>query len=180
MMLRCKWYRWRWSARRDAAQPMDRATARHLELCAACRDAVQAMEQLDRALARGAPAVEVPASEAAEIWRAVAGAGQQPRVRRDAFAPACWRWVWVALGAAAVVLVLHLAQLGRTVAPPEVSQIGLAAAGELAGWAGRIGEWTDQPGAELGRALSGAVQPWIEDARRSLTEFPVLPANETL
>lgn len=174
----CSWYRWRWSAARDEGRRSP-AAARHLERCAACRRWVAGVERAEDALAKEGPAALLAAEDAVRIWRQVAAARSVRGNRRQAVPhPSPRLWVWVAAGAAtaALILAMRVGRPARIEPEPELARLGLAAAGEVAGWAGRLGEWNEQPAAEVGRILSGAIWPLVEDVRQALGEWS-MPAH---
>ncbi len=178
----CSWYRWRWSAARDEGREAPAAT-RHLVRCAACRQWIAGVERAERALGKETADVPLAREDAARLWRQVADARSVSDDRRQAVPhPSPRLWVWAAAGAAAAALMLamRVGRPARIEPEPELARMGLAAAGEVAGWASRLGEWNEQPAAEIGRILSDTIRPLVEDVRQALGEWSVPPNGDVL
>lgn len=182
-MISCHWYRWCWSARRDAGQHVGAMAARHFERCAECRDWTAAVEQMEHAMAPVKGMGAISRDEAERIWLMVAAA--RTRWRESSLStsrPSRLAWGWIVTGAVAAVALLFVGRepLQDQHAEPELSNLGFAAAGELAEWASRLGEWSLQPTVELNRMLSAAVQPLLDDVRQVISSLPTPPRTEML
>ncbi len=181
-MMRCQWYRWRWSAARDGGRSAPTG-ARHLERCAACRQWIAGVERAERALANEEVAAPIAVEDAARLWRQVAARRSADGISRHVQLPSSPRW-WVGLAAgataAALVLAMRVGRPGRIEPAPELARMGLAVASEVAGWASRLAEWNEQPAAEAGRLLAGAIRPLVEDVRETLGEWSVLVHGDVL